>query len=217
MNNKDKIFYEKLEKIQAEHAPDSSDTYKCNWKKEWLPFIKYDADWDGGYLLDLIIYKLEKMHLYLQTYSFEVKSDLKKRLAKLEKTISLGKKIQTYDYEAEASEWQNKHFTNTIIYKDKDDNVVYTAKRKHLDLDKINNVEEILNNFFGKESFEEWSAKNNYVYTFDDLLVLHSGYWDADENYEIWKKKLKEAYKRKQDDNDKFFKLIARNYEGWWC
>lgn len=36
------------------------------WRQRWLPFIKYDKDFDGFYFIALIVYKL---HLMLDFYS----------------------------------------------------------------------------------------------------------------------------------------------------
>ena len=37
----------------------------CDWRKRWMPFIKYDHDFDSRFFLDLIIYKL---HILLDFY-----------------------------------------------------------------------------------------------------------------------------------------------------
>ena len=36
-----------------------------DWKKRWLPFIKYDHDFDGAFFLELIVHKL---HIMLDYY-----------------------------------------------------------------------------------------------------------------------------------------------------
>ena len=36
-----------------------------DWRKRWMPFIKYDHDFDSGFFLDLIVYKL---HILLDFY-----------------------------------------------------------------------------------------------------------------------------------------------------
>ena len=36
-----------------------------DWRKRWMPFIKYDHDFDGAFLLELIVYKL---HIMLDYY-----------------------------------------------------------------------------------------------------------------------------------------------------
>lgn len=36
-----------------------------DWRKRWTPFIKYDHDFDSGFFLDLIVYKL---HILLDFY-----------------------------------------------------------------------------------------------------------------------------------------------------
>ena len=36
-----------------------------DWRKRWMPFIKYDHDFDGSFLLELIVHKL---HIMLDFY-----------------------------------------------------------------------------------------------------------------------------------------------------
>lgn len=36
-----------------------------DWKKRWLPFIEYDHDFDGSFLIELIVHKL---HIMLDYY-----------------------------------------------------------------------------------------------------------------------------------------------------
>ena len=41
---------------------------KDHWRKKWLPFIKYDQDFAGEYLLELIVYKLHLMLDFWEKY-----------------------------------------------------------------------------------------------------------------------------------------------------
>lgn len=49
---------------RAEH-PKSRIKKNPDWKKRWLPFIKYDHDFDGMFLIELIVHKL---HIMLDYY-----------------------------------------------------------------------------------------------------------------------------------------------------
>ena len=55
--------------IKARKAEPRKARIKKNsdWKKRWLPFIKYDHDFDGAFFLELIVHKL---HILLDYYDF---------------------------------------------------------------------------------------------------------------------------------------------------
>lgn len=215
---KKKLFNKELKRIHKEHTPDKCDKIKhYNWRKEWGPFIRYQGDWDGFYLLELIIYKLERMYADLDIFSDEVREDLNKRLLVLQETIDLGKKIQTYDYHVEEQQWRDVHCAHVIniykkgyFFKEEPIHKLIKYKSKENDTDSYNPLDD----FSGEKAVKEWAEKNGYKR--EDLSISYSGEWDNQENYKIWKKLIKKCNKAEQDDTDKFFKLISRNYRGWW-
>lgn len=218
MDKQDTMYYKRLKALQIDHKPNKWEArHRYNWKKEWGPFIKYDADWDGSYLLELIIYKLEKMYIGLDVYSDEVREDLNKRLETLKKTIDLGKKIQTYNYDAEYTNWAKIHCAHVIlIYKrgSRDDKDILHRIVHWYDPEQDEKEDIYLDRYFGNQEVHKWAKENGY--TMADLSIAYTGEWDDVKNYKIWKQKVKEAAKVEQKDIDEFFKLIARNYRGWW-
>lgn len=210
---KSKKYWTRLQQVQLEHTPEKYMARKpYNWKKEWGPFIKFDADWDGSYLLDLIIYKLEKMYIGLDMYSDEVREDLDKRLAILKKTIDLGKYIQTHDYDKEFHEWSREHCAHVVHIYLKDRTA--DSQPIHEIVKDRTNKENPLEDFFCEKQIKQWCLDNNYDRK--DVSVAYSGRWDKEENATIYKDKVKKAAKEEQKDIDNFFKLIAKNYRGWW-
>ncbi len=229
MIKEDKKFYKELKKVQLAHKPEKWEArQRYNWKKEWGPFIKYDADWDGSYLLELIVYKLEKMYLGLDIYSDEVREDLNKKLKILKETIDLGKKVLSYDYEADYHAWGFKHCAHIIyIYKkttNQSDDKINASAIKAKPIHKIvrwqkedlddKDPSDRLKDYLGTKAVVEWAKENGY--NPEDLTTAYGGEWDDKANYKIWKQKVKAAAKAEQKDIDDFFKLIARNYRGWW-
>lgn len=221
MSKVDRIYNKQLKQIQKAHKPEKWERRRpYNWKKEWGPFIKYDADWDGAYLLDLIIFKLEKMYIGLDNYSNEVREDLDKRLAVLKKTIELGKKLQTYDYDEDYHQWGKIHCAHVILVYKRSDGflkgkpihkfVHWQAEEEKEDQD----VYERLEGYFGRKEVDQWAKENGYDPK--ELSIAYSGEWDDKANYKIWKKKVRECNRIEQKDTDEFFKLISRNYRGWW-
>ena len=218
MDKRDKEYYRELKAIQNEYTPSKWEARnKYNWKKEWGPFIKYDADWDSFYLVQLILYKLEKMYIGLDNYSDEVRESLDPKLVKIREVIDLGKKIQTYDYSKEYSAWGDDHCAHVILIHKRGDYTRNEPLHKIVcwrDSENSEDVENRLEQFFGRKKIQQWAEENGY--DMKDLQVSYSGEWDSEDNYKVWKKLMKKAQKAEQDDIDKFFKLIAKNYKSWW-
>lgn len=207
----------RLSLVQQAHKPSKWEARKAyNWKKEWGPFIKYDADWDGEYLIELIIYKLEKMYIGLDVYSLEVREDLNKRLAQIQEAIDLGKKILTYEYDKEYSEFSRQHCAHVILiyrnHHDLKEEPLHRIVKKDRQLDF--NKDDPLDDYFGTSDVKKWCEENNYDRK--DVCTAYTGQWDDPANQKIWVKMIKEANKAEQKDAEKFFKIIAKNYKGWW-
>lgn len=225
MSTLKKLFNKEIKRINQEHKPDKfSRRKRYNWKKSWGPYVKYQADWDGIDLLDLIIYKLERMYASLDIFSDEVREDLNKRLKTLKETIDLGKKLQNHDYGDEYYRFGKEHTTHyALIYKINPEAKGFVERAKSqvlihkmpserpLDWEKCTySVDEIL----GLKSAKDWCREQGYCDK--DVEIATTGKWDSEENYEQWKKLIKKANKEEQSDTDKFFKLISHNYKGWW-
>lgn len=214
MDKKDREYYKRLKELNKAHKPEKWDARKpYNWKKEWGPFIKYDGDWDGSYLLELIIYKLERMYLALDVYSFEVRESLDKRLKTLQDTIDLGKKIQTFDYYTESDDFSKEHcFHYVYIY---DAHVPWSERTLLAKVPQVRDPDNIdLKYILGDSLAYEWVEANGY--TKDQVQFLYGGEWDDHSNHDVWMNIIKKEAKAEQKDIDTFFKLIAKNYKGWW-
>ena len=220
MSKKDREFYKRLKKIQQEHAPEKGCArYPYNWKKEWGPFIKYDGDWDWTYLLDLIVYKLEKMYIALDIYSIEEKESLDSKLKVLKETIDLGKKIQNHDYDKEYHDFSSQHCAHAIYIYKKGDCLKKNSKPIHTiikwRLEENSGYKEHPMEFYCvTKEIEQWAKENGYDPK--KLTSAYGGEWDDKKNQKIWQKMIKEANKALQKDTDRFFLLISRNMWGWW-
>ncbi len=218
MDKKDKEFYSRLKEIQKAHKPakwEARNPY--NWKKEWGPFVKYDADWDGAYLLDLIIYKLEKMYIALDVYSNEVRESLDPKLVKLKETIDLGKKLQTYKYDREYHDWGKIHCAHVVLVYKKGESLKGNPIHKFIywyKPEEENEDKDYFEDYFREKEVKQWAKENGYDRK--NLTIAYSGEWDDKENYKVWKKLSKKCQKEEQADIDKFFKLISRNYSQRW-
>ena len=220
---KKRLFYSRLAEIQKAHKPDKHEARNSyNWKKEWGPFIKYDADWDGAYFLDLVIYKLEKMYAELDIFSDEIRETLDPKLVKLKEAIDLGKKIQTYDYYKESHDFSHEHTTHyVLIYKHKNTEVVGKGKLKiqlYKDEELLYKMPRPKMKNLDEEVEYEIKTKDWMGFGYDkkDIHLASSGEWDDPKNHDEWLKIMDEESKTEQKDIDDFFQLIARNYREWW-
>lgn len=193
MSSKKKGFYHHLKQIQNQHNYLGLRGPSYDWKKEWGPIVKHDADWDWTYLLDLIIYKLEKMSLSLSTYSFIEENSLNKLIGSIEDIINLGRKIQLYDYEEEADKFFDDHYKQYMN----------TYDNNHTLLNS-----EPIDNYFG------WVEEHKIRPA--DVSFSLTANWDIENGQEKWHNMLKDADKQQQQDINEFFKLIATNLRSWW-
>lgn len=70
-----------------------------HWKKDWMPFIKYDKNDSGDYLIELIVYKLHMMYdYYLEDKNVRKilpESAIQRRIDTLEKACNLGDELMS--------------------------------------------------------------------------------------------------------------------------
>ena len=82
-----------------------------DWKKRWLPFIKYDHDFDGEFLIEIIVHKL---HIMLDFYDFgkyvwQVDESRLEIVDELREACSLGDMILADEFCNPAYEILEKH------------------------------------------------------------------------------------------------------------
>ena len=82
-----------------------------DWKKRWMPFIKYDHDFDGAFFLNIIVYKLHIMLDYYEhgKYCMQVDESRLKIVASLRKACELGDSILDDHFCDEAYAFMDKH------------------------------------------------------------------------------------------------------------
>ena len=221
------LFEKELERINAEHTPEDWEKRNpYNWKKEWGPFIQYQADWDGSYFLELVIYKLERMYAELDIFSDEVRKDLNKKLKILKSAIDLGKKIQTFDYFAPSDAFSKEHCAQVIHIYDNDGKkgmkamlskkLLAVVPQEKVSFEDCNYDEENfdIGELMGNRNADQWIKDHGY--TKDQVHYAYAGEWDDMKNHDIWFAMVKKDAKAEQADIDKFFKIIARHYRDWW-
>jgi len=192
--------------------------YRCkpnhDWRKRWLPIIKYDHDFDGAYFLDLIMHKLNIMYDYYDFGYYIMQSDESKKeiLDTLKEAIDLGKKIQEHDYNEGSDNFMDEHCAHLIyIY-----NKPWKLGQKEEPIHTIVHwrKDRCLEDYFGSNEAKQWALDNGY-----DPKTIHTsagGQWDDMKNHDTWMKMIQAEAKEEQKDIEKFFGLLAKNYRKWW-
>ena len=87
--------------------------YKKNtdWRKRWLPYIKYDHDFDGGFLIHLMVYKLHVMLDFYEhgKYCMQCDESRLEIVDELREACRLGDLIIDDNFEEEAYKIMGEH------------------------------------------------------------------------------------------------------------
>ena len=91
-----------------------------DWKKRWLPFIKYDHDFDGAFLIYLIVHKLHIMLDYYDhgKYCMQVDESRLEIVESLKKACHLGDLIVEDNFNNPAFEIMEKHMKTSTTPND---------------------------------------------------------------------------------------------------
>lgn len=82
-----------------------------DWRKRWMPFIKYDHDFDGAFFIDLIVHKLHIMLDYYDHGKYCMQADESRLeiVKSLKEACRLGDMILADEFENPAYEIMTKH------------------------------------------------------------------------------------------------------------
>lgn len=213
-----KAFYKELDQVKAEYV----DRLKkqCiqknkHWKREWAEIVKYDWDFDYDFLLNIILYKLKKMQLYLTTNPSSTHEWFDRIHREIDEAIKLGEKLQTYDYMKEAHDFLRKNTTPYVS--------IFENNLRGKELGKImlpkhpdpEDCEDILEEYFGHDDLIDKWCKEQPI---DRACVVcaYGSNWDSDAAEKEWKRKVRDAEKQEQKDREAFFLYIARHLVHWW-
>ena len=82
-----------------------------DWRKRWMPFIKYDHDFDGGFFIELIVHKLHIMLDYYEhgKYCMQVDESRLEIVDSLREACRLGDLILADEFDNEALDFLVAH------------------------------------------------------------------------------------------------------------
>lgn len=221
--NKDKIYYERLEELNKKYLPDPVDRcHNPDWKKQWETFLKYRGDWDFDFIIATLLYKLELTKLNIDVYGSTIRSKRRQLMKQIDKAISLADVFYTKDFYEESNNFSKEHFNNCLIFYKRGEGItpekevarVWTGSESFFlwDIDVFGTGEK-------KEKLTKILLENNLSTEFLDTkkyTTAFSGDWDSEENAKISVELFKKAEKDKQKALDKFFLYISHHIQGWW-
>ena len=91
-----------------------------DWKKRWMPFIKYDHDFDGAFLIELIVHKLHIMLDYYEhgKYCMQVDESRLEIVDELREACRLGDLIIKDDFNEPAFKIMMAHMKTSTTPND---------------------------------------------------------------------------------------------------
>jgi len=207
-------FLAEIKELQKEHAPkDKPRSYvNSQWQAEWKDFIKYDMDWDHGFLMDLILYKLQKMKAWFSRFGMTAEEERGKIAAEIEEAIRLYNYAQDTDFDDNVYTWANKHTYSWVEIHEGD--CMHSGKLLYKTKEIRDDRKEELN-FLKNQEADDWCKANGHK-NYKDVHYSYCSRWDCFINKYIWKYKLRKAYKAEQKAFDDFFLYVSRHFRGWW-
>lgn len=179
-----------------------------DWKKEWKYFIKRDYSW--GNIIELNVFKIVQMREFMKNHSIVCQEEVDKQVKQMTEVIELGYKLLEDEYEDDAHKWfrENSIPVTLICEKNNFKNVLHSVRNEGLFDGMVSKIE---------LETDKWLRENNL--TKKDVSIAYTTEWtngNTDENNsEEFRRRSKEAWKERQKDKDKFFKLIAKHCDDW--
>lgn len=215
-----------LQELHKEFKHLKSDPKNNTWKQDWLPFIKYNCNWDWEYLYDIIIYKLKLFKIHFSVYNVCNEEWVEQTNKEIDEVLELGNYIHEHDYTETSHKFMLEHIIPTIhIYKRAEDEG-YFQQNTYVKSNLIHTVYgnigrwgvgllEMENLILRDKEADEWCKANGYNPR-KDVRYAYSSEWDSEESQQTYKKLTEQAIKEEQADWDKFFLLISKYFRGWW-
>lgn len=205
-----KAYLKELSAIKEYYNPKSQRKFNKNrhWKDEWKGYAEYTFPWDGGNILESIVFRLEVLAANLKYYSHHEGSEAE--VEEILQTVALGKKILDEDtYYKIATDFSVDHCATYCLVFDK-------KTREFIGECKIIKSKDPKADWFigSEKQLIEWCTVHNLEYK--DISTAVEGRWDDSENHDRWTGMLDNAAKKRKADIKKFFNILADKLESWW-
>lgn len=139
-----------------------------DWRRRWMPFIKYDHDFDGIFFIELIVHKLHIMLDYYDhgKYCHQVDESRLEIVKSLKEACKLGDMILEDAFYDPVYKFMEEHtHINEIPYSDGNVqiSIVWDSKENEQQYKEISrkceaSKKKIINHFFNyiKENYDRW-------------------------------------------------------------
>lgn len=221
MNRQAKKNYKAdLKALQKKYKPEKFDrSVNKRAKQIWMPYVKWDHNWDWTFITDMLLYKIELVKLYIKHFGNTVDEERNKQIAQMEEAIRLYKVFQDTNFFEEEQAFAKEHTCNYIYFSeklkdreykyiiptDKDNLIFYDLKSDILKEEKLKAEEYAIKAGVPKEVLYD-----------NNLIRLFGAEWDSEENRKKAKELFKQAAKNEQKALDKFFLYVSKHIREWW-
>lgn len=215
MSKQDKKYKKKFKELQKKYfIPRCDRAHKAHWKKTWAPILRYNPDWDWGYILDIIKYKLELTKLYIATYGHMVDETKNEIVSQITEVLN---KFETWDedyYYESAMDFSKIHTRNYISFSKKiDGKIVDLGKFYYND---FGEKSDDLTYFLDDKIKSKYKQEANIDLKDKKVLTGYGADWDSEENYTLWVQMMQKATEQEQTDFENIFLLLGKYIRNWW-
>ena len=215
-----------LKALQQKYTPEKFNrSVNRKAKKIWMPYVKWDHNWDWTFITDMLQYKIELVKLYIKHFGNTIDEERNKQIAEMEEALRLYKVFQDTNFLEEEQAFAKEHTCNYIYFSEKS-NAFKALKEKDykyiLSTEKDNLIFYDIDCDFTKDKkalAEQYAIKAGIPVEvlYDDNLIRSFGAeWDSEENHEKAKELFKQAEKNEQKALDKFFLYVSKHIREWW-
>ena len=215
-----KSYNADLKALQQKYTPEKFNrSINKRAKQIWMPYIKWDHDWDWTFITDMLQYKIELVKLYIKYFGNTIDEDRNKQIAEMEEAIRLYKVFQDTNFLEEEQAFTKEHTCNYIYFSEKF-NAFKEKKYKYvLSTEKDNLIFYDLGCEVFRNKAEQYAMKAGIpieVLYDQNLTKAFGAEWDSEENHKKAKELFKQAEKNEQEALDKFFLYVSKHIRNWW-
>ena len=210
-----------LKALQKKYKPEKIDrVINGKARKIWMPYVKWDHNWDWTFIIDILLYKIELVKLYIKHFGNTIDEERNKQIAAMEDAVELYKDFTKTDWYKEANEFHKKHVYNYIYISENIKNlkdykyIIPTAKDNlmfyDIDVDILSDKKRMAEAYaFAANVPKEALYDKNLIRSFGSE-------WDCEGNEKHYKELVEQAEKNKQKALDKFFLYVSKHVREWW-
>ena len=185
------------------------------WQSEWEGFIKFDQDWDWGYLINLILYKLKKMKAWYSRFGMTSDENRATITAQIDEAIRLADYAMDTDFNEDAMNWSKGHQYHWVEIREYDGHILHNGKVIHVTKPEKEDPNDIFScHLLNNKEADDWCAANGHK-AYKDVIYSYCSKWDNIINRWIWMYKLKKAAKAEQKAYNAFFLYVSEHFREW--